>query len=63
MSDAVVQEIVYAAKAEGAGDDERFSPGETIEVDGRRSQQVLRVREDHGDRATLGNSVYVDQPA
>ena len=33
VSDEMIQEIVYAAKEKGAGDDMMFSPGEMIEID------------------------------
>ena len=33
VSDEMIQEIVYAAKEMGAGDDMMFSPGEMIEID------------------------------
>ena len=33
VSDEIVQEIVYAAKEMGAGEDMKFSPGEMIEID------------------------------
>ena len=33
VSDEMIQEVVYAAKEAGAGDDMMFSPGEMIEVD------------------------------
>ena len=33
MPDTTIQQVVYAAKEAGAGDDMKFSPGEMIEVD------------------------------
>ena len=33
LPDEMIREIIYAAKEAGAGDDGKFSPGETIEID------------------------------
>lgn len=64
MPEKVIQDVVYAAKAEGAGDDEEFSPGETIESDAGRlftvaGGKVLGFSADSDDPALAAVSVSV----